>query len=437
LTDVPGGATWPDISADGRTIVFVGYTADGFDLFTIPYGGSGTDGAAPPAAAPQVRSPVPSLGGHPAAAITGGSERYVPLRTLLPTSWSPILESDADQVRAGAGVAAADVLARHAYAASATWLVNAPAGAATPDAAVPDWALVYAYDRWRPTLFTAASSGTAFRSGRPDAAGRPTSATLRSLDIEAGVLYPLQRVRVSHRLFASLLRGTDRFTLADRMDVRTRNAARLAWATTTARRFGYSISPEGGLSVGATAEIERSRFTRPVSSTTMTADVRGYLAGFAAHHVIALRGAAGVSAGDEEGRQDFHLGGSSSADVIDFGRGAVSLLRGFPSDAFAGTRVALINGEYRFPIARPQRGAGTLPLLLHSVHAAVFGDAGHAWTHEFSRHDLKMAAGGEISFDIVAGYSLPLTITAGAAWGRDGARAATRGTAYVRVGGAF
>src|SRR5262249_17932346 len=33
LTHFPtGGATWPDLSPDGRTIVFVGYTVDGFDL---------------------------------------------------------------------------------------------------------------------------------------------------------------------------------------------------------------------------------------------------------------------------------------------------------------------------------------------------------------------------------------------------------------------
>src|SRR5437868_3552105 len=32
LTDVTGGATSPDVSPDGRTIVFVGYTPDGYDL---------------------------------------------------------------------------------------------------------------------------------------------------------------------------------------------------------------------------------------------------------------------------------------------------------------------------------------------------------------------------------------------------------------------
>ena len=57
---------------------------------------------------------------------------------------------------------------------------------------------------------------------------------------------------------------------------------------------------------------------------------------------------------------------------------------------------------------------------MHTIHAAVFADAGHAWTRSFSAHDLKTSAGAELSIDIVAGYSLPFTAVVGAAWGHDG-----------------
>ena len=36
LTAVPGGARTPDVSPDGGTVVFVGYTTEGHDLFTMP-----------------------------------------------------------------------------------------------------------------------------------------------------------------------------------------------------------------------------------------------------------------------------------------------------------------------------------------------------------------------------------------------------------------
>jgi hypothetical protein len=340
-------------------------------------------------------------------------------------------------VRAGAAISGADVLARHVYAASATWLVDAPPDAARPAVVAPDWHLGYAYDRWRPTLFVSASSETAFGAGRPDSAGRPTSATLRSASIEAGVLFPVRHVRVTHRASASLLRTVDRYTLTDRVDSRTRTAARLAWATTTARTFGYSISPERGVSIGSTAELSDEAGSS-AGTTTVTTDARAYLRGLAPHHVVALRGAAGVSQGNQNAERIFHLGGPmAGTDVVDFGRGAISLLRGFPADAFAGTRVALLNSDYRFPIARPQRGVGTVPVLLHTVHAAVFADAGHAWTRRFNLRDVKVAAGAELSFDLVVAYTVPLTVSAGAGWGRDGADRSSGRAVYVRVGHAF
>ena len=36
LTEAAGGAKAPDVSPDGRTVVFVGYTVDGYDLFSMP-----------------------------------------------------------------------------------------------------------------------------------------------------------------------------------------------------------------------------------------------------------------------------------------------------------------------------------------------------------------------------------------------------------------
>src|SRR5438105_14792648 len=37
VTNVRTGAFSPDVSADGKTLVYVGYTKDGFDLFTMPF----------------------------------------------------------------------------------------------------------------------------------------------------------------------------------------------------------------------------------------------------------------------------------------------------------------------------------------------------------------------------------------------------------------
>jgi hypothetical protein len=92
------------------------------------------------------------------------------------------------------------------------------------------------------------------------------------------------------------------------------------------------------------------------------------------------------------------------------------------------------NLEYRFPLARPQRGWRTFPLFVRHVHAAVFADAAHAWSAGFEVSDLKTAVGGTLSADVYAGHGLPLTATVGLARGLS-ERGETR--VYFRAGLAF
>jgi hypothetical protein len=362
---------------------------------------------------------------------------YSPWSTLPPTSWSPILATG-DQLRGGIAVNGADVLGRHGYSASATWLVAAPADAVTPGEAVPDWDLGYRYDRWRPTWFASASSHTLFGAGPADENGRPTPATERTRAVEGGVLLPFRYVRSLRQIFLSVVRTDDRYTLpADTFTI-SRTASRIGLAASTARSYGYSISPEDGFTVGGTAELARDGLGSTADETTLTLDGRAYLPGLGAHQVVAIRGAAGASSGTPGGQRTFLLGGALPAgNVLDFGREAVSLLRGFPSQSFAGTHVALVNADYRWPIARPQRGAGTWPLFLHTIQAAVFADAGETWTDRFRATSAKTSAGGEFSLNLVAGYGFAFTATVGAAWGHDAADHSNRGTAYIRIGRAF
>jgi outer membrane protein assembly factor BamA len=119
--------------------------------------------------------------------------------------------------------------------------------------------------------------------------------------------------------------------------------------------------------------------------------------------------------------------------AFDFGSDAVGLLRGLGEDEIAGTRAAVVNLDYRFPLARIDRGFGTLPAFARVVHGAVFVDAGHAWVERFHRSDITASIGAELSLDAVVGYVLPLTFTAGGAWVSRG-----RGFAgFARIGRAF
>jgi len=331
------------------------------------------------------------------------------------------------------------VLGYHGYAAAATWLVSSPAGAPKPDAAEPDWQLTYVYTRWRPTFYAVASSATSFFAGPATSSGMPTATTRRERQIEGGIVFPILHARVSHAGSLTIMRAVDDYVLPNGSLTRRRTPMRAAWQTITGRTYGYSISREDGVAAGATAEVVRRGVGSFADATTITADLRGYLPAFAPHQVVAVRLAGGASSGDPTVGRTFLLGGSSASDsVVDFGSGAFSLLRGFGQNTFAGSHVALLNAEYRWPLARPQRGIGTWPIFLHSIHAAAFADAGHAWTRTFRAGAIKTAAGAEISTDIVAGYFARLTVSAGAAWGRDGSGVVRdQVTGYVRVGRAF
>ena len=432
LTHVSGGATWPDVSPDGKTIVFVGYTTDGYDIFTMPYADARSSAPTPFTMTP---APVPQAATAPAI----DAAPYSPLPTLAPVFWEPVFESDSAQLRLGATTAGRDVLGYHSYVASATWLVSGPSNAVDPGRATPDWFVSYAYDRWRPTLFVAASAETSFRAGPANADGTPSSATRKERELTAGMLLPIRRARVSHAARASVFRAVDDYDFGTRQLSRNRTAFRGSWQTTTARSYGYSISREDGIAAGGTLELVRRAFGSSADATVATADVRAFLPGLAPHHVVALRAAGGVSRGDEIAGRTFLLGGGSGdASAADFGSGAISLLRGFPSDTFAGSHVALFNTEYRWPIARPQRGAGTWPLLLHTLHAAVFADAGHAWTRSFDAGAMKESFGAELSANLVFGFSFPLTAAVGVARGRDGSGLEpSRTVIYARVGRSF
>jgi hypothetical protein len=120
-----------------------------------------------------------------------------------------------------------------------------------------------------------------------------------------------------------------------------------------------------------------------------------------------------------------------------FGRDTIGLLRGFNAEDIVGSRAADLNVDLRIPLRQIQRGAGTWPVFLRSVHAAVFVDAGNAWESQFRSADVRTAAGGETSFDTTLIHYVPLTFTGGVAWTHDPVTHASGAAAFGRIGYAF
>src|SRR5207244_5408347 len=122
---------------------------------------------------------------------------------------------------------------------------------------------------------------TSFFAAPASDAGTPTASTLIARELQAGVILPVVHVRLSHRALGSLVRASDEYTLPTEQLSRTRAALRAAWLTTSARTYGYSISPEDGISVGATAEVVRRSLGAFADANVTTADFRAYFPAFA------------------------------------------------------------------------------------------------------------------------------------------------------------
>jgi len=435
ITRTTGGATWPEVTADAASIVYVGYSPSGFDLYSMPYPAASVE---PTAQVTAMSGEIPATSGQPFVPLDRTWPAYSPWPTLIPTWWAPILQTSGEQVGIGAITAGTDVLGYHSYAVSATRWTDTRENALT-HVPVTDWNVAYTYTRWRPALFADLSRETTFFRQSAASPAQEHELTRQETKLSTGVLFRVLRVRRSQAVFWSFERGHMRI-VTDRRDVSVdRGATRVGWSFRSAHEFGYSISPERGLAGGATAEVVRRAFGSAEDDSTVTADLRAYAPGPSPHHVVAFRVAAGRTAGNGVVGRTFRLGGPGpDANPTDFGSRAISLLRGFGTDSFAGTHVALINAEYRFPLIRIERGIGTWPFFVHTLHAALFADTGHAWTTGFAVADMKQAYGAEISAGLVLAYSVPLTVTFGAARTHDGSHGLPDGTsAYGRFGYAF
>ena len=412
------GAQSPTVSPDGRELVFVGYSVEGFDLFSVRMDEAAwTDVAAGAADAGNGRA------ARQRERTRSLSKPYSPWRTLAPQYWTPIVESDSGEVVAGAGASGADALGRHAYIAAVSWSASRVR---------PDWSIGYAYDRWWPTLFASVSDDTdPWRDGE-----------VRTREVNAGAVFPVRRVRWAQAMLVAFHGSTDAFDCpgcepAIEAEAR-RRALRFGWSFDNAKSYGYSISDETGASLRVTSEITRRGLGADGDGSAYTLDARAYRRAFPRHGVVAARVAAAASSGDRSVRRLFSAGGAGPPPAgFNFGSDAVGLLRGFDADTIVGERAVVGNLDYRVPLASIQRGLGTLPFFLRTAHAAVFADAGHAWADDFRWSDLRTSFGAELSLDVVVGYGLPLTFTAGGAWRNDPVTGQRGFAAFGRVGRAF
>jgi outer membrane protein assembly factor BamA len=281
----------------------------------------------------------------------------------------------------------------------------------------------YRYDRWLPTLLLTAEDTTS--------AGRLLDSRTTQLSLQASL--PVRRtLRAEHdvsfawRRRRETQRGTGALAPLDLGGLET------AYSFTSARSYPYSISPVDGWRVRLSALSEAPQLGGDLRLTKLAADARGYLALGGA--VLAARAGVGATIGQQDFRRSFSVGGFADDTLRDVARTNLSVLRGYPDDAFSGRSFLAANLELRLPLSHPQRGVRTLPVFLRHLHAAAFVDVGDAWTGSLRERDLKAGIGAHVGADLNVGHAVPLSVTAGVARGLSD-RGETR--FYLRTGLSF
>lgn len=471
VTNVLGGAFFPDISPDGAWIAYSAYHADGWRIERIPFDpavwfepfpvDSALLGADHDAAAEAT-----ARAATPADRDAAPARAYRPLRALLPRFWLPLYFGPepvgAHEVipgRFGALTAGRDLVGRHAYT---LWAVL------HPDGPWLEGAFAYDYARLGNPVLGVIVEQEHDALGRT--LGRRQNGTVDTLFVTereqrltgaATLLRPRVRSNAFLRLSGALVREDRTLFEADGSQSRRyrlqRPASRLGEVAATlgysnARVYPFSLSAENGIGgfarVRARREFDLADSLRGVpardrSFQEVTGQLRAYLSfagpGFA-NHVLAARLSAGRGYGPGADAGHFKLGGASGVPEALTGLqlfGGTRLLfpvRGYPEAFLTGNNAWSASLEYRFPLLLAHRGFRLWPLYLDRLAATLFLDGGNAWGPTTRAGPELVSAGAELAARILPLWSTTLSLRLGAA---AALRRTTGVVTYLRLGPSF
>ncbi|MCA9490314.1 MAG: PD40 domain-containing protein [Myxococcales bacterium] len=165
------------------------------------------------------------------------------------------------------------------------------------------------------------------------------------------------------------------------------------WRWSFSRPTPYAISVEDGRVanlvgsivhpwLGTRLEDPASGDTYPFTQLQLTGEVRQYVVNpLIPNHVLAGRAAAGVTFGATDFFGNYVLGGNFGDSGFGVTPDEFRMLRGYAYGSDVGDLYWLAGLEYRFPLVRLERGAGTLPAYGRTLSGSLFVDAGNAFVN--------------------------------------------------------
>ena len=417
VTNTLTGAYMPEPSPDGKTIAYVGYTHEGFDVFAMPLDESQwTD-------APEYVDDRPSA--PPITSRHFPVKPYNPWPTIVPRRFgiqiTPGNWGQAVIIQA----TATDITGFHSAQATTTTEIEKPE---------LQGSIGYLYGRLPFDFGISAFRNIAPRGGfKLGEAYKPvlvqeTAGLSTSVSYYKPTAYDTNSFVFSHvvsRVAWDLpipIEKLDPYETPGYPGGRgLLSAIHLAWSYNNSERYLWSVGPERGWSATINFDLTDPLLGSEYSGFATNGDFfLYYLMPWLKHHSLALHAGSGTSGGTFPGRGAFYVGGFVDLPLVDTIRnlliqGGITL-RGYEPVVQAGRSYLLTNAEYRFPIVNIDRGSSTLPVFLNRINGATFIDYGSAFDI-FSQAQFKTGVGAELWFDFTLGYIASFTFRAGYARG--------------------
>ena len=398
LSRVATGAFSPTEGAGGD-IYYLGYTAQGYDLYRLP--------AASRLSEPLTTEPPAYAAAPSPPKVAGEAHDYSMWDGFLPAYWTPELGAGPDVLILGAATSGQDALDLHLYAADINY------------------------------EFTHHLAGGSFLYQYAD--------RLQFLAAREFKLYSstadLQRIRRQDRMQAlwqrpwPSLQHTLTFSIGGASDAEKDvydapgfgalpardGAAGIAFDWNSTQDWPVSISPNDGRDATVVAESSNA-FKSDFHGNAYRLDWHEYIrAGDEA--VVALRYLQGYGTA---GIQPFNLGSPTDPGV---GTPAARLLfdrrdfafPGYPSGLanLTGDSMRLASVGLRIPIMRPEAGLNLPPVGVHDFSLRVYYDAGGTWNQGGRPAHYARSTGAEWVSDLSIFYLLDLRLVVGVAHGFD------------------
>lgn len=397
VTNVRNAAFMPAVSDDEKTLLYVGYSSFGYDLFAMALDPARFLDAPPP---PTDR-PLPPPEPRPVAM---SHERYNPLPTIAPRNYFfGVGQGDYSEIAVTISASASDITGQHA--ASVDLRID-------PDAPAPAVNVGYAWRGGPVDLGVSLSRAVRPRGGYV-VGGQEVLYDETDFSVTPSISYPLSRALVSQNIGLSYSASLVSADLPFPVDVSPLSPVtqrppegflgvlRVSYGLSTAE--GSRIAPGSyrGSSVRVTASYAGEETGSDESLYGVELDATTYVPmpwpGF---HVLALRGSGGVVDGTYARRGFYYVGGYdfTNNDALDALSGALDgafVLRGYAPSTYRGTGYILSSAEYRFPILQPDVGLSTLPLFLRRIDGAAFFDWGGAFDR-FRVEDVELFSDGAL-----------------------------------------